>query len=214
MSSPAMEAALAGEGEAGTVEGNWGQGRLSAVTGKRNPAITDRNHAVWGGSRLTGIKRRRRILGFLAGVLPDPFGLGTTRLQPGFDPVLARQSKLGSEGSVNSSNKQRLSSASCRRSNHVVTSNITAEAVKDGLKSFSEGGISPRFLIVDDGWQQIGTDNKGNDCVLQEGMPFASRLTRIKENVKFQNKEKTDNQTPGLQILVNDAKKRHNVKYV
>ncbi|XP_074323671.1 uncharacterized protein LOC141660579 [Apium graveolens] len=46
-----MEAALAGEGEAGTVEGNWGQGRLSAVTGKRNPAIPDRNRAVWRGKR-------------------------------------------------------------------------------------------------------------------------------------------------------------------
>ncbi|KAL8125949.1 hypothetical protein AgCh_013302 [Apium graveolens] len=37
---------------------------------------------------------------------------------------------------------------------------------KMGLK----GGISPRFLIIDDGWQQIGTDNKGSDYVLQEGM--------------------------------------------
>ncbi|KAL8133434.1 hypothetical protein AgCh_008773 [Apium graveolens] len=92
--------------------------------------------------------------------------------------------------------------------------NVTAEGVEDGLKSFSEGGISPRFLIIDDGWQQIGTDDKGRDCVVQEGAQFASRLTGIKENVKFQNKENTDNQPPGLQILVNDAKKRHSVKFV
>ncbi|KAK1367493.1 hypothetical protein POM88_043054 [Heracleum sosnowskyi] len=64
---------------------------------------------------------------------------------------------------------------------------VTAEGVEDGLKC---------------------------DCVVQEGAQFASRLTGIKENVKFQNKEKTDNQPPGLQILVNDAKKHHSVKFV
>ncbi|KAK1402479.1 hypothetical protein POM88_002084 [Heracleum sosnowskyi] len=89
---------------------------------------------------------------------------------------------------------------------------FSAEGVEDGLKSFSERGISPRFLIIDDGWQQFGTDNKGSDCVVQEGARFANRLTGMRENVKFQNKEKTDNQPPGLQILVNDVKKHHSVK--
>ena len=36
------------------------------------------------------------------------------------------------------------------------------------LCSLSEGGTPPRFLIVDDGWQQIG-QVKDTNCVVQEG---------------------------------------------
>lgn len=38
--------------------------------------------------------------------------------------------------------------------------------------SLSEGGTPPRFLIIDDGWQQIGSEVKDggdNGCVVQEG---------------------------------------------
>lgn len=43
---------------------------------------------------------------------------------------------------------------------------------------------------------------------------FANRLTGIKENEKFRNKNDSNNQTPGLKLLVDEAKKHHNVKYV
>lgn len=35
--------------------------------------------------------------------------------------------------------------------------------------SLSEGGTPPKFLIIDDGWQQIGNENKDGNCIVQEG---------------------------------------------
>ncbi|KAK1282077.1 putative galactinol--sucrose galactosyltransferase 2 [Acorus calamus] len=86
---------------------------------------------------------------------------------------------------------------------------VTAEGVDAGLKSLSEGGTPPKFLIIDDGWQQIGNeakDSSSDDCVVQEGAQFANRLTGIKENAKFQ--------VPGLKRVVDSAKRDHAVKYV
>ncbi|XP_020256622.1 probable galactinol--sucrose galactosyltransferase 2 [Asparagus officinalis] len=93
---------------------------------------------------------------------------------------------------------------------------VTAEGVYQGLKSLSDGGTPPRFLIIDDGWQQIGSEDKEqSNVVVQEGAQFASRLTGIRENSKFQNKNNdTNSQTPGLKLLVDEAKKHHNCKYV
>ncbi|XP_074320479.1 putative galactinol--sucrose galactosyltransferase 2 [Silene latifolia] len=94
---------------------------------------------------------------------------------------------------------------------------VTAEGVEEGLKSLSEGGTPPRFLIIDDGWQQIGNEvAEGENCVVQEGAQFANRLTGIKENVKFQKKKNGDstNVVPGLKLVVDDAKQRHGVKNV
>jgi raffinose synthase len=107
---------------------------------------------------------------------------------------------------------------------------VTAEGVKQGLKSLAEGGTPPRFLIIDDGWQQIGSENKEESNVtVQEGAQFASRLTGIKENAKFSVKEKKNLQakdddesnnnngeqtTPGLKLLVEEAKREHKVRNV
>ncbi|KAH6818780.1 seed imbibition 2 [Perilla frutescens var. frutescens] len=92
---------------------------------------------------------------------------------------------------------------------------VTAEGVEEGLESLSKGGTPPRFLIIDDGWQQIGNEIKDDsNCVVQEGAQFANRLTGIKENAKFQKNGKTDEQDSGLKHVVKDAKQRHNVKYV
>lgn len=93
---------------------------------------------------------------------------------------------------------------------------VTAEGIHQGLKSLSKGGTPPKFLIIDDGWQQIGNEDKEqSNVVVQEGAQFANRLTGIKENSKFQNKNNdTNNQTPGLKLLVDEAKQHHNVKYV
>ncbi|KAI3811709.1 hypothetical protein L1987_21438 [Smallanthus sonchifolius] len=89
---------------------------------------------------------------------------------------------------------------------------VTAEGVEEGLKSLSSGGTPPRFLIIDDGWQQIGNENKDSNVVVQEGAQFANRLTGIKENEKFQKKK--DNHAPGLKHVVDEAKEQHDVKYV
>uniref|UniRef100_J3LTZ8 galactinol--sucrose galactosyltransferase n=1 Tax=Oryza brachyantha TaxID=4533 RepID=J3LTZ8_ORYBR len=98
---------------------------------------------------------------------------------------------------------------------------VTAEGVKQGLQSLAEGGTPPRFLIIDDGWQQIGGESKeaAGNTVVQEGAQFASRLTGIKENAKFQKKAAMaeggeEAAAAGLRSLVEEAKKEHGVKYV
>ncbi|XP_010278962.1 PREDICTED: probable galactinol--sucrose galactosyltransferase 2 isoform X2 [Nelumbo nucifera] len=92
---------------------------------------------------------------------------------------------------------------------------VTAEGVEEGLKSLSGGGTPPRFLIIDDGWQQIGNEVKDNpNCIVQEGAQFASRLTGIKENAKFQKRGKNSDQASGLKHVVEEAKEHHNVKFV
>lgn len=93
---------------------------------------------------------------------------------------------------------------------------VTAEGVEEGLKSLSEGGTPPRFLIIDDGWQQIETKAKDPDCVVQEGAQFATMLTGIKENAKFQKNKNGEHNEPtsGLKHLVDGVKKNHNVKNV
>lgn len=91
---------------------------------------------------------------------------------------------------------------------------VTAEGVEQGLESLSKGGAPPRFLIIDDGWQQIGEEGKDPNCVVQEGAQFANRLTGIKENQKFHKNGKGEDPVPGLKVVVDEAKQHHNVKYV
>ncbi|XP_078180752.1 putative galactinol--sucrose galactosyltransferase 2 isoform X2 [Carex rostrata] len=94
---------------------------------------------------------------------------------------------------------------------------VTSEGVQEGLTSLSEGGTPPRFLIIDDGWQQIGDELKdasASNVSIQEGAQFANRLTGIKENSKFKNKKGENEQTPGLKQLVHEVKQQNNVKYV
>ncbi|KAI5318434.1 hypothetical protein L3X38_038142 [Prunus dulcis] len=91
---------------------------------------------------------------------------------------------------------------------------VTAEGVEQGLKSLSKGGTPPRFLIVDDGWQQIENKDKDTDAVVQEGAQFASRLTGIKENEKFQKNGHHSEQVSGLKHVVDEAKQHQNVKFV
>ncbi|KAJ4706423.1 Alkaline alpha-galactosidase seed imbibition protein [Melia azedarach] len=92
---------------------------------------------------------------------------------------------------------------------------VTAEGVEQGLKSLSDGGTPPKFLIIDDGWQQIENKSKEeSNSVVQEGAQFASRLTGIKENTKFQKNGENNEQASGLKHVVDDAKQHHNVKFV
>ncbi|CAL9052449.1 unnamed protein product [Musa banksii] len=92
---------------------------------------------------------------------------------------------------------------------------VTAEGVDQGLRSLSAGGAPPRFLIVDDGWQQIGSEVRDQTAaVVQEGAQFASRLTGIKENAKFHRKQGEGKRRSGLKLVVEEVKKRRDVKYV
>eukprot|EP00268_Persea_americana_P038229 TRINITY_DN37837_c0_g1_i1.p1 TRINITY_DN37837_c0_g1~~TRINITY_DN37837_c0_g1_i1.p1 ORF type:complete len:862 (+),score=187.74 TRINITY_DN37837_c0_g1_i1:509-3094(+) len=58
-----------------------------------------------------------------------------------------------------------------------------------GVKEFSEAGISPRFLIIDDGWQSINIDSENPDKdaknLVLGGTQMTARLHRFQECDKF-----------------------------
>lgn len=87
---------------------------------------------------------------------------------------------------------------------------VTQEGVESGLKSLAEGGTPAKFVIIDDGWQSVGSDAKKIEEEEDESQPLM-RLTSIKENEKFQNK---DDPTTGIKNIVNVAKNTYGLKYV
>ncbi|KAG0524699.1 hypothetical protein BDA96_07G233900 [Sorghum bicolor] len=96
--------------------------------------------------------------------------------------------------------------------------NVTAQGVKKGLQSFEKGGVSPRFVIIDDGWQSVAMDPVGIACLSDNSANFANRLTHIKENHKFQKNgregHREDDPAKGLAHIVNEIKGKHELKYV
>ncbi|KAJ7570247.1 hypothetical protein O6H91_01G111600 [Diphasiastrum complanatum] len=95
---------------------------------------------------------------------------------------------------------------------------VTSEGVTEGLQSLANGGTPPRFLIIDDGWQSVAVDHQPMEATIMAGTQYASRLTTIKENHKFQ-KDGVDGQhqedpTLGLQFIVKDIKTNFKTKYV
>ncbi|KAF8006675.1 hypothetical protein BT93_K0859 [Corymbia citriodora subsp. variegata] len=62
-----------------------------------------------------------------------------------------------------------------------------------GLKDFAEGGISPRFLIIDDGWQSINLDGQepSQDAknLILGGTQMTARLHQLDEGEKFRKYE-------------------------
>ncbi|XP_027942108.1 probable galactinol--sucrose galactosyltransferase 2 isoform X2 [Vigna unguiculata] len=90
---------------------------------------------------------------------------------------------------------------------------VSPQGIKEGLQSFSNGGCSPKFIIIDDGWQEIlNTFHKEGEPVI-EGTQFATRLADIRENKKFINAD-SDNSCSNLHDFVDYIKHNMNVKYV
>ncbi|KAF9588652.1 hypothetical protein IFM89_014373 [Coptis chinensis] len=87
--------------------------------------------------------------------------------------------------------------------------NVTQEGVEDGLKGLSSGGVPPKFVIIDDGWQSVGPDAEENKKA-NKSEPLL-RLTGVEENDKFKKKE---NPTMGTKSIVNVAKVKYGLKYV
>ncbi|PSR84531.1 Galactinol--sucrose galactosyltransferase [Actinidia chinensis var. chinensis] len=86
---------------------------------------------------------------------------------------------------------------------------VTEEGVEAGLESLAAGGAPPKFVIIDDGWQSVESDPKP-DPKTEIQNPLL-RLTGIKENKKFQNKE---DPALGIKNIVRIAKEKHGLKYV
>ncbi|MCD7466470.1 putative galactinol--sucrose galactosyltransferase 6 [Datura stramonium] len=80
---------------------------------------------------------------------------------------------------------------------------VTQEGVEAGLESLTTGGIPPKFIIIDDGWQSVGGDPEVEKPLM--------RLTGIKENEKFQ---KNEDPTVGIKNIVNIAKEKYGLNYV
>ncbi|XP_009613354.1 probable galactinol--sucrose galactosyltransferase 6 [Nicotiana tomentosiformis] len=80
---------------------------------------------------------------------------------------------------------------------------VTQEGVEAGLESLTAGGVPPKFVIIDDGWQSVGTDVEVEKPLM--------RLTGLKENEKFQ---KNKDPTVGIKNIVNIAKEKYGLNYV
>lgn len=82
---------------------------------------------------------------------------------------------------------------------------VTQEGVESGIKSLAGGGAPVKFVIIDDGWQSISSDEGDG-----ESEPLM-RLTGIKENSKFQD---VGDPTVGIKQIVDVAKEKYGLKYV
>ncbi|OIT29325.1 PREDICTED: probable galactinol--sucrose galactosyltransferase 6 [Nicotiana attenuata] len=80
---------------------------------------------------------------------------------------------------------------------------VTQEGVEAGLESLTAGGVPPKFVIIDDGWQSVGADVEVEKPLM--------RLTGLKENEKFQ---KNKDPTVGIKNIVNIAKEKYGLNYV
>ncbi|KAK3038057.1 hypothetical protein RJ639_032036 [Escallonia herrerae] len=91
---------------------------------------------------------------------------------------------------------------------------VTQEGVEAGLDTLATSGTPPKFVIIDDGWQSVGGDPLQKDETKElEAQPQSQlmRLTGVKENSKFQNK---DDPTVGIKSIVKIAKEKYGLKYV
>ncbi|XP_072971058.1 probable galactinol--sucrose galactosyltransferase 2 [Typha angustifolia] len=88
--------------------------------------------------------------------------------------------------------------------------NVNPEGIKKGLQSLAEGGTPAKFLIIDDGWQETQNEFQKEGQPLTEGTQFAIRLTDVKENCKFKEKDTCKY----LGELIKFIKERYGLKYV
>ncbi|XP_027153956.1 probable galactinol--sucrose galactosyltransferase 2 [Coffea eugenioides] len=90
---------------------------------------------------------------------------------------------------------------------------VDPDGILEGLKSFSEAGCSPKFLIIDDGWQDTANEFQKEGQPFVEGTQFATRLVDIKENSKFKSYGPDGSET-NLRDFIETIKKRCGLKYV
>ncbi|KAL3512672.1 hypothetical protein ACH5RR_025389 [Cinchona calisaya] len=90
---------------------------------------------------------------------------------------------------------------------------VNPNGILEGLKSFSEGGCSPKFLIIDDGWQETVNEFQKEGQPFIEGTQFATRLADIKENSKFRSFG-SDGSKANLKDFLETIKTKYGLKYV
>ncbi|KAF5957367.1 hypothetical protein HYC85_004592 [Camellia sinensis] len=92
-------------------------------------------------------------------------------------------------------------------------SEVDPKGIKEGLDSFLEGGCTPKFLIIDDGWQDTVNEFRKEGEPLIEGTQFATRLVDIKENKKFK-ASGSDSSCVDLKEFVEVIKEKYGLNYL
>ncbi|KAK7302168.1 hypothetical protein RJT34_13049 [Clitoria ternatea] len=90
---------------------------------------------------------------------------------------------------------------------------VSPQGIKEGLQSLANGGFSPKFIIIDDGWQETFNEFHKEGEPIIEGTQFTTRLKDIKENKKFTNAS-SDNSCDSLHNFIGSIKQNISVKYV
>ncbi|KAL0904717.1 hypothetical protein M5K25_026858 [Dendrobium thyrsiflorum] len=98
---------------------------------------------------------------------------------------------------------------------------VSPQGIREGLRSFficfslSEGGTPAKFLIIDDGWQDVANEFQKEGEPVVEGSYFGGRLVDIRENSKFRSDNPTSEGTSnGLKDFITSIKETFGVKYV
>ncbi|KAL0417258.1 UNVERIFIED_CONTAM: putative galactinol--sucrose galactosyltransferase 2 [Sesamum latifolium] len=90
---------------------------------------------------------------------------------------------------------------------------VNPRGIKEGLESFLEGGCPPKFLIIDDGWQDTFNEFQKDGEPFVEGSQFASRLVDLRESSKFMGSG-AELSCHDLHDLVKFIKEKYGVKFV
>ncbi|XP_043704808.1 probable galactinol--sucrose galactosyltransferase 2 isoform X1 [Telopea speciosissima] len=90
---------------------------------------------------------------------------------------------------------------------------VDPQGIKEGLESLAEGGCPPRFLIIDDGWQDTINEFSKEGEPFLEGTQFATRLVDIKENNKFTGIG-SNSSCENLHQFIKTIKDKYGLKYV
>ncbi|KAK4438452.1 putative galactinol--sucrose galactosyltransferase 2 [Sesamum alatum] len=90
---------------------------------------------------------------------------------------------------------------------------VNPRGIKEGLESFLEGGCPPKFLIIDDGWQDTFNEFQKDGEPFVEGSQFASRLVDLRESSKFMGSG-VEISCHDLHDLVKFIKEKYGVKFV
>ncbi|KAH6815815.1 seed imbibition 2, partial [Perilla frutescens var. frutescens] len=90
---------------------------------------------------------------------------------------------------------------------------VSPRGIKEGLESFLEGGCPPKFLIIDDGWQDTINEFQKEGEPFIEGTQFATRLINLKECSNFM-KSGEDLSCNDLHDFVKYIKENYGLKYV
>ncbi|KAJ1403267.1 Glycosyl hydrolases 36 [Sesbania bispinosa] len=86
--------------------------------------------------------------------------------------------------------------------------NVSAQGIDEGLKRFSAGGCLPKWVCIDDGWQNTTQEN--SELPLEKAK-FGSRLQNLKENAKFRGSGKG---YADLYQFIRTIKQKYGLKYV